>query len=53
MRFLTVGRNADHLNILLIKFVTRITERTCFLRSARRVVFRIKEQNDAFAGKIF
>ncbi len=52
MRLFAVGRNADHLNILFIKFVARIPERTCFLRSARRVIFRIEEQNQAFAIKI-
>ena len=47
MCFLTVDRNAQQLDLLLIEFVVRITERACFERSARCVVFRVKEKNDA------
>ena len=49
MGLLVVNRYPEELYVLLIKFVVRITERACFLRSARCVVFRIKEQHDALA----
>ena len=43
MRLFVIDRDAKELNILLIEFVVRITERACFLGSARGVVFRIEE----------
>lgn len=53
VRLLVIDRDADDLNILLVKLVARIPERTRFERSARRVVLRIEPENDTFAGKIF
>jgi hypothetical protein len=50
--FLVVDGNAKELDILLLEFVVRITERTCFFRSARCVVFRIKEKYDTLAFEI-
>ena len=50
---LVVGRDPYDLNILLIKFGTRIPERTCLLRSARCIVFWIEPKHDTFAAKIF
>ncbi len=49
MSFLIVNGDAKQLDILLYEFVVRITERACFLRSARCVVLRIKEKDDALA----
>ena len=43
MRLFVIDRDAKELDILLIEFVVRITERACFLGSARGVVFRIEE----------
>src|SRR5688572_1993771 len=52
MSFLIVNGDAEQLDILFVEFVVRITERTCFLGSARCVVFRIKEQDDALALEV-
>src|ERR1700752_4506526 len=52
MRLFAVGGNADHLDILLIKFAARIPERTRFLRSARRVVLGIEPKHDALSLEI-
>lgn len=52
MRLLTIDRNADNLNILLVKLIARIPERTCLLRSARRRVFGIEPKHDTFALEI-
>ena len=52
MRLFVVGRNADHLDILFVESAARITERTCFERSARRVVFRVEPEHDALAAEI-
>lgn len=52
MSFLIIDRYAKQLDIFLFEFVVRITERTCFLGSARCVVFWIEEQNDALSLKI-
>ena len=43
VRLFIVGRNTKELYVLLFEFVVRITERACFLGSARCVVFRIEE----------
>jgi hypothetical protein len=53
MRLFIVSRNADHLDIFLIKFVARITERTRFFGSARCVVFWIEPKHNALAAKVF
>jgi hypothetical protein len=53
MRLFVVDRDPDHLDVLFVEFVARITERTCFFGSARRVVLWIKPQDDAFAAKVF
>ncbi len=52
MSFLIIDRDAKQLDILFFKFVVRITERTCFLRSARCVVFRIEKENDTLSFEI-
>ena len=52
MCVLVIDRNTQELDILLLEFVVRITERACFLRSARCVVFWIKEQNNALALEV-
>ncbi len=52
MRFLIVYRNAEYLNVLGSKIVVRITERACFLRSARCVVFWIEPEHDPLAFEI-
>ena len=52
MRLFVIGRNSDHNYVFLIKYVARITERTCFFGSARRVVFGIKPEYDAFTSKV-
>jgi hypothetical protein len=52
MRLLTVSRNADHLDIFLVEFVARITERTRFFGSARRIVLWIEPEHDALASEI-
>ncbi len=52
MRLFIVYRNAEQLDVLLFEFVVRITERTCFLRSARCVVFRVEEKHDALSFEI-
>ena len=52
MGLFIVDGNTEQLNILFLEFVVRITERTCFLRSARCIVFRIEEQHDALPLKI-
>ena len=52
MRLFAVGRNPQQLYILFVETVVRVTERTNFLRSARGVVFGIKEKNDALSLKI-
>jgi hypothetical protein len=53
MRLFVINRYADNLNVFLIKDVARITERTRFLGSARRVVFGVKPKHDTFAAKVF
>jgi hypothetical protein len=53
MRLFIVSRNADHLDIFLIKFVARITERTRFFGSARCVVLWIEPKHNALAAKVF
>lgn len=52
MRLLAIDRNADNLDILLVKLIARIPERTCLLRSARRRVFGIEPKHDTFAFEI-
>jgi hypothetical protein len=52
MSLLIIDRNTEQLYVLFLKFVVRITERACFLRSARGVVFRVEEKNDALSFKI-
>ena len=52
MSLFVINRNAKQLDIFLFEFVVRITERTCFLRSARCVVFRIEEKNDTLTFEI-
>ena len=52
MSLLVIDGDAKQLDILLFEFVVRITERACFLRSARSVVFRIEEQHYALAFEV-
>ncbi len=52
MGLLIVDRYAKKLDILFLEFVVRITERTCFLGSARSIVFRIEEKHDALSFEI-
>ncbi len=52
VRLLAIGRNSENHNVLVVKFVARITERTRFLGSARCVVFGIKPKHDTFAAVI-
>ena len=52
MGLFIVDGNTEQLNVLFFEFVVRITERTCFLRSARCVVFRIEEQNNPLAFEV-
>ena len=52
MGLFVIDGNAEELYIVLVEFVVRITERTCFERSARGVVFRIEEQNNTLALKV-
>lgn len=52
MRLFAIDRNANDLNILLVKLIARIPERTCLLRSARRRVFGIEPKHDTFAFEI-
>ena len=52
MRLYVIDRDAKELDIVLIEFVVRITERACFLGSARGVVFRIKEQDDTLSLEV-
>ena len=47
MSLLIIDRNAEKLDVLFFEFVVRITERARFLRSARCVVFWVKEQDHA------
>ena len=53
MRLFVVDGDADDRYVFLVEFVARITERTRFFGSARRVVFGIKPKHDAFASEIF
>lgn len=52
MCLFVVDGNPKKLDILFLEFVVRITERACFLGSARCVVFRVKEQNDPLTLEI-
>lgn len=52
MSLRAVTRDAQYLNILGIKFVARITERTRLDRSAGRVVLWIEPKYDTLAAKI-
>ena len=52
VRLFAVGRDAEKLDVLFFEFVVRITERARFLRSARGVVFRVEEQDDALSLEI-
>ena len=49
---LVVDGDAQQLDVLIFKFVVRITERACFLRSTRCVVFRIEEKYYALAFEV-
>lgn len=51
MFLVVVERYADRRNILFRKGVVCITKRTCFLRSARCQIFRVKEKRDALSAK--
>jgi hypothetical protein len=52
MRFLIIDRDAEEFYIFLVKFVVRITERACFKRSTRGVVFGIKEQDHSLTLEV-
>ena len=52
MRLFAIDRNADNLDIFLVKLIARIPERTCLFRSARRRVFGIEPEHDTFAFEI-
>jgi len=52
MGLLAVGRNSQKLYILFFKCVVRITERACFLGSARGVVFGVEKQHGALSSEI-
>lgn len=52
VRLFVVDRNAQYLDVLFAVFVVRITERTCFFRSARCVVFRVEPKHDTLALEI-
>ena len=47
MGLFVIDRDTEQLYVLFVEFVVRITERACFKRSTRCVVFRVKEQDDA------
>ena len=52
VRLFVIGRDAKQLDVLFFEVVVRITERACFLGSARGVVFRIKEQDHALTFEV-
>jgi len=52
MGLFVIDGNAEQLDVLFFEFVVRITERTCFLRSARCVVFRVEEKHDALSFEV-
>jgi hypothetical protein len=52
MRSLTVGADADDFNVAFGSFFGGVAEPARFLRSSRRVVFRIKKQHDFFPFEI-
>jgi hypothetical protein len=52
VRFFAVPGNSENNDVFFCEGVVCITKRTCFLGSARRVVFGVKPYNHALALKI-